>query len=275
MSADAGQGGGPQRLDAIETVFQVALVTLQRTLRGGRLVLIAALLLLPGVLAYAVGRDGSDREQERMLYHTLVFYHFGIAVPATALVLATAFPWPESDEGTLTYWFTAPVQRWAVHLGRTIAALVVGEAALTLSVVALALPLNPSGAVDVLGPARTALTATLLAFPAYLGIFTLLATITRRGMIGGLGLILVENSLAMFAGGNLGRLTMLVYVRSLLHPAASRAGRLILEQKTGVTEPAAASTAILVFASVAIVTLAAALVLVQVIEYRGKHAQPT
>ncbi len=263
-----------RRLDPAETILQVALVTLQRSLRGGRSLLLLALIVLPAVIAYAIGRGAGDEKQARVLYETLAFYHFGIAAPATALVLATAFPWPESDEGTLTYWFTAPVRRWAVHLGRIVANLLLGSGTLCLAVLALALPLDPSDAVDVAGPVRTSLTATLLAYPAYVGIFSLLATITRRGMIGGLALILVENFLGVIPAGNVSRITMLLYVRSLLHPAASPLGQTILEEKAGVATPATAGTAVGVFLSVTVLTIGLALVFVRTIEYRGKHAQP-
>ena len=266
-------GGTPRRLDAIESIFQVALITMKRTLRGKRMLWIVALLALPSLLAWAVARDLPAARQERFFYETLVFYQFGIAVPAVALLMATSFPWPESDEGTLTYWFTSPVRRWTVHLGRMIASLIVGTLVLPLAVVALALPLNPGDTVDLTGPVRTAATATLLAFPAYLGMFSLTCTWLRRGLIGGVILILVENSLSLVTG-NLARLTMVFYVRSILWPATSPLGRYVLENSARIEEPASSSTAIIVFITVAIVSIAGALLLVEVLEYRGKHAQP-
>ena len=263
----------PRRPDAVEAVFQVAVLTLKRTLRGKRMLWILALLALPCVLAWSVARGLPPERQERFFYETLVFYQFGIAVPAVALLMATAFPWPQSDEGTLTYWFTSPVRRWTVSLGRTIASLVVGVLVLPLAVLALALPLDPGETVELAGPVRTAATATLLAFPAYLGVFSLLCTWLRRGLIGGVCLILVENSLSLVTG-NLARLTMVFYVRSIVWPATSDLGRRVLEESAQIDQPASSTTAIAVFVTVTVVALAATCVLVEVLEYRGKHAQP-
>lgn len=265
--------GIPRRLDAIESVFQVALITLKRTLRGKRMLWIVALLALPCFLAWAVARDLPPERQERFFYDTLVFYQFGIAVPAVALLMATAFPWPESDEGTLTYWFTSPVRRWTVHLGRTIASLVVGTLVLPVAVLALALPLNPGESVELAGPVRVAATATLLAFPAYLGMFSLVCTWLRRGLIGGVFLILIENSLSLVTG-NLAKLTMVFYVRSILWPSTSPLGRYVLENSARIEEPASSSNAIIVFVAISVVSIGGALLLVEALEYRGKHAQP-
>jgi len=261
------------RPDAIEVLFQVALLSLRRMVRGKRLLLVAALLLLPAALAWAVPRGRPPAVQERFFYETLAFYQFGIAVPAVALLMASAFPWPESDEGTLTYWFTAPVRRWTVHLGRTLAALALGVVVLPLAVVALALPLDPGETVRLAGPVRTAATATLLAFPAYLGVFGALCTWTRRGLVAGIVVIILENSLALVTG-SFARLTIVFYVRSLLWPAASDLGRDVLRRAAQIDEPAASATAVAVFLGVALVTIGASLLIVEVLEYRGKHAQP-
>ncbi len=262
-----------RRLDAVESVYQVTLLTLRRTLRGKRMLWIAALLALPCILAWSVARGLDPERQERFFYETLVFYQFGIAVPSVALLMATAFPWPESDEGSLTYWFTAPVRRWTVHLGRTLASLAIGAIVLPVAVLALALPLDPGDSVELAGPVRTAVTATLLAFPAYLAVFSLLCTWLRRGLIGGVFLILVENSLSLVTG-NLAKLTVVYYVRSILWPATSLLGRRVLENAARIDDPASSATAITVFVAVTIVALGIAMVLVEVLEYRGKHAQP-
>jgi len=262
-----------RRLDAIESVFQVTLATLRRALRGKRLMLVALLLGLPCLLAWSIARGEEPRIQENFLYSMLTFYQFGIAVPGLALLMATTFPWPESDEGTLTYWFTLPVRRWTVHLGRILASTLIGIVLLPIGVVLLAAPLDAGEAVKLGGPIRTAATATMLAFPAYLGFFTLMSTWTRRGLIWGVVLILIENSLSLVTG-NLARMTIVFYVRSLLWPATSTVGRRILEKAARMDAPAAPSTAIGVFLGVALVATVMALVVVEVTEYRGKHGQP-
>ena len=54
--------GTPRPLDAVESVFQVALITLKRTLRGKRMLWIAALLAVP-----VYGQQAVDPEQRLAL----------------------------------------------------------------------------------------------------------------------------------------------------------------------------------------------------------------
>ncbi len=258
------------RTDAVETVFHVAVISLRRALRGKRILWVLLMVLLPAALSLLIAHVADGGDQEDYFYSALVLYHFGIAVPATALILATAFPWPECDEGTLTYWFTAPVSRWAVHLGRLIAAYVLGSVTRPLCVLAIGLPLDPEHAHG--ESIRAAVTATLLAYPAYVAVFSVLTTITRRGLVIGVVGILIENSLSFFQG-TIQQLTVVHYVRVLLWPSSSRRGRRVLDEAFGISEASPTWEAIVVMASVTVVGLLATLLLVSVTEFRGRHGQ--
>lgn len=264
----------PRRLDAFETVYQTAALALRRTFRGGRLFVALALVLLPLTASLPVAKYAPAREQEQFFYTMLSFYHFGIAVPAVALVFATSFPWPEAEEGTLTYWFTAPVSRWAVHLGRFLASWVVGAVVLPLSIVAIAAPLGTAPESELRAVAVTSVSATLLAYPAYLALFWLVATVARRGLAIGVFFILAENFMSIVPS-NIVRATLIHYVRSMIHPAVPATSRMRAEKLLHVIEPTATSTAVLTFVLVWCVALVLSLLLVEWIEYRGKISQAT
>ena len=266
-----------KRTDAFETVFQVALVTLRRIVRSKRIVWALLLVALPLLLSATVMPDAEQRHQVKFYFIAVVAYHATISVPATALVMATSFPWPECDEGTLTYWFTAPVWRWAVHLGRVAAALILGWLILPLGVLAIGGPLDIPWEVKG-GLVMAAVTATLLAYPAYLAVFSLVTTWTRRGLIVGVVAIILENGVGAISG-NIARLTGIFYVRTLLLKVASGEARWNPELARGGRGHAEAmantSTAecIAVLVTVAVVGLALTLILVQITEYRGRHGQ--
>jgi ABC-type transport system involved in multi-copper enzyme maturation permease subunit len=262
----------PRRLDAVEAVWQVAALTVRRSFRGGRFWTALALVLFPLALSFPVGARADARHQEELFYGVLGFYHFGLAVPAVALAFATAFPWPEAEEGTLTWWFTSPVPRWTVHLGRWAAALAVGSLLLPLSVVALVLPLHAGPAADLGTVAWSAAAATLLVYPSYLGLFWLVSTAFRRGLAVGVVYILVENLFSLVEG-NLAGLTMIRYVRSFVHPAIPAGSRGRAEPFLLALEPVAAGTSVTVFLAAAAASLVLSLLLIGVVEYRGKSAQ--
>lgn len=261
-----------RRLDAVETIFQTALLTLRRSFRGGRFVVAIVLILFPLALSIPVGARSTAAQQEKLFYGVLGFYHFGLAVPAVALAFATAFPWPEAEEGTLTYWFTAPVRRWALHFGRFAAAAVVGSLLLPLSVIALAFPLSPAPESELATVATSAVAATLLAYPAYLGIFWLVSTWFRKGLAVGVVYIVIENTLGLVRG-NLSKLTMIHYVRSHVHPAIPPGSRRRAAAFLQEIEPSSVGTALGTFVGVALLTLVLSLLLVETIEYRGKVSQ--
>lgn len=264
----------PPRLDIVETVFQTMLLTLRRALRGRRLVVASLLVVLPLLASVPVGLWAKPRANDGFFYSMLALWHFGLAVPGVALAFATAFPWPEAEEGTLTWWFTAPVPRWAIHLGRFLAAWAVGSLVLPLGVVAIAAPLSPRPEAQILGTVVASITTTLLAYPAYLAIFWLAATVVKRGLVFGVCFVVVENSLSWIPA-NVAKATLVFYVRAMVFPSIPKSSRFSAERLVRDLEMVGRPTAAMVFAAAAVVALVLALLLVEWIEYRGKESQAT
>jgi ABC-type transport system involved in multi-copper enzyme maturation permease subunit len=263
-----------KRIDAFETVFQVAQITVRRSLRGWRVLAALAVIALPALLAWVVRSGGADpAKQEHFFYGVLAYYQFGIAAPVIAMLSATSFPWPEAEEGTLTYWFTSPVRRWAVLLGRYMAGLVVGSILLPLAVVALALSLDLAPTADTWGVARAAVTATLLVLPAYLAFFQLVAVLSRHGLVIGVVFVVLENLIAL-APGLIVRLTLVFYVRSMLLPAVPKDAQVGSGAVMKLADAATTGESIAAFVAVTVVSLGLSLLAVEHIEYRGRTSQP-
>jgi ABC-type transport system involved in multi-copper enzyme maturation permease subunit len=261
------------RLDAFEAVFQVAQLTARRALTGWRVWSALGLALLPAALAALVRAGGADEAaQERFFYGMLSLWQFGITVPVSALLFATAFPWPEAEEGTLTYWFTSPVPRWTVMLGRWLASLAIGSVTLAAGVLAVGLPLRTPPGAETEAVMRSALAATLMAYPAYLALFQLVATRFRWGLVSGVVFVFVENFVSLLTG-TIVKLTLIFYVRSLVWPAVPRDSRGAAGDFLRIAEPASSAAAVTTFAVVAVLALGLSLLLVQFIEYRGRASQ--
>jgi predicted PurR-regulated permease PerM len=195
------------------------------------------------------------------------------AVIFVALVFATAFPWPEAEEGTLTYWFTSPIPRWTVSLGRYIAALLVGTVILTVGVFGIGLPLHTRPEADLGQVTRVAAAATLMAYPAYLALFQLVSSVFRKGLAFGVVFIFVENFIALLTGPIV-QLTLIHYVRSQLSRAIPPDSLRSAARLVNVAEPASNFAAITAFAGVTVVALGLSLFVVEWIEYRGRTSQP-
>jgi len=261
-----------KRIDAFESVFQVAQLAVRRTLKGARATICAVTILLPLAISLLVrGHGAGEKQQAQYFFNMLGVYHFGIAVPLTALLFATSFPWPEAEEGTLTYWFTSPVRRWTVLLGRYLASVVVAEVLLCVGVLAIGLPLRTTAESGVSSVMVSAVTSTLLVVPAYLALFQLASTLTRFGLTLGFIFILIENVVSVIPGA-FQRVTLVFYVRSQLFASIPEKAR----QFGGVlrvTDPAENWVALTVFGCVTLVALGLSLLLVESIEYRGRTSQ--
>jgi ABC-type transport system involved in multi-copper enzyme maturation permease subunit len=266
----------PPRPHALATVLLVMGISLRRGLRGKRLLAVLGITVFPALLSLLVSRTGAGLdEQAEFFYSVLSTIHLVIVIPCVALTLATAFPWPEAEEGTLTYWFTTPAWRWAVHLGRYLASVVLGWALLPIAFLGLYLPLSAPPEAELWQMTWNGMIVTWLAFPAYLGIFGLVATIFRKGVVFGVVFIVLENSLALFQG-NIQKLTVVYYMRAFLWKSVPSSMRSTVTDWF-ITDPQAplaeSSEALVMFATVPVVTLALALVAIHLIEYRAKQGQ--
>lgn len=262
-----------KRIDPFESVYQVAQLAVKRSYKGARAWICLAIVCLPAAISVLVrSQDTSPKNQLDFFYGMLGVYHFGIAVPVTALLFASSFPWPEAEEGTLTYWFTSPVRRWTVLAGRYVAALLVGAALLCLDILAIGLPLNTAPEFELAGVMGAAVASTLLVLPAYLALFQLLSVFTRFCLIIGVVYVLIENVVSVIPGA-FANATLVFYVRSQLYPSIPEAHRRAADEVFRVTEPATTMTALGTFAGVTALALGLSLLLVETIEYRGRNAQ--
>jgi ABC-type transport system involved in multi-copper enzyme maturation permease subunit len=272
--SDAARPSTPRapRIDPFEAVYQAAQLAVKRAFKGARAWVCLVIVLLPAAVSFLVRSHGtSPKNQEEYFYGMLGVYHFAIAAPVTALLFASSFPWPEAEEGTLTYWFTSPVRRWTVLAGRYVAALLVGALLLCVDVLAIGLPLQTAPEAQLASVMGAAVASTLLVLPAYLAIFQLASTVTRFCLIIGVVYVLIENVVSI-ANVAFVRATMVFYVRSQLYPSIPEKSRDAAEV-FHVIEPASAWTSLATFAGVTVVALGLSLFLVESIEYRGRNAQ--
>ena len=256
----------------------VAAMTLRRAIRGRRLAFTVLMLALPlGLSLLFVHNARETTSHVRFLYPVLSFLHFGLVVPLVALTFATTFPWPAADDGTLTYWFTSPIPRWSVVLGRYGAQVALGCLVLPLSVLGLLWPLQPPEAFDTAAMAWSAVEATWLAYPAYLALFSTVTITFRWGVVFAIVFVVVENFLSLFQGA-IQRITLVFYTRCRL--TADVPDGLTDREVDSITkalqtmEPVAPGYAAIALATVAVAALLASLVFIHLIEYRGKHASP-
>lgn len=277
MNETAGLPEPPNRLDAFEAVFQSARLWLLRGIRGRRLLWMLAAILLLGGISYLVG-EFADRPHShvRFLYRGVGTLLLGVVVPACALLLSTAFPWPEAQEGTLTYWQTLPIPRWTTLLGRYLSCWIIGSLLLPLAVLVLYLPLELDPEVRADEFAIAAVAATLLVYPAYLAVFTLLCTALRRGLVIGVVFMLIENSFSFLKGMALQKLSLVFYSRcyvlSSIPDEPSRYQRMGLRNMALDPEMVVAgSYAAIVFVGVILVCTGLAMAVVSTTEYRTKQ----
>jgi ABC-type multidrug transport system permease subunit len=235
------------------------------SLRGKRVLVAAAVTALAPLLSTAF-RDASPVVLERIV--VLILLPF--LLPLVAVSLGSGLLYDEAEEGTLTYLFTAPVSKASILLGKWAAALIVGWT-ITGASLGLTLLLTPVP-LEELGPfVRACWLAVLLGTPAYLGVFTLLGALMRRGFLAGLIYAYGYEMVVGYIPGGMKRLSLLYFLRSLLEPVAPDK-----DPFDGAFEGLAASperTCVLVLASVAVACVVLALLLVPRKEYRARNVQ--
>jgi len=119
----------PQASRLVRAVFQVAQLTARRMAKGWRPAIGRARRAPSRRLRRPGPRNGASQDEPGRFSSTRCSggWHFGIAVPVVALLFASRFPWPESDEGTLRTGFTSPIRRWNVCSDASAASLLVGS----------------------------------------------------------------------------------------------------------------------------------------------------
>jgi len=250
---------------AAEAAGQVMVRQIGASLRGKRFLVAAAATSLAPLLSLAF-RDTSPVILERIVALILVPF----LLPLVAVSLGSGLLYDEAEEGTLTYLFTAPVARPSILLGKWAAALVAGWAiafgSLGLTLLLTSVPL------DDLGPfVRSCWIAVLLGTPAYLGVFTLLGALFRRGFLAGLIYAYGYEMVVGYVPGGAKRLSLLYFLRSLLEPGAP--DKQPFEGAFFGLPPEAERTCVVVLSAVAVAGLVLALLVAPRMEYRARNVQ--
>jgi ABC-2 type transport system permease protein len=167
-----------------------------RTMTPAVLAALVALVLLPMLFAIAFAARGalSGDPVEFLLQRTDQLIG-GLATPLFALLLGTSAFAAESEDGTLHYLVTTTTPRWWITLVRTGFA-AVGTALLSAATVWGTGWIAANGS-DPEGVSSAFTIATAFGGATYAALFTLLALMTRRALVTGLGYILIwEGTLA-------------------------------------------------------------------------------
>jgi ABC-2 type transport system permease protein len=237
-------------------------LTLEGMLWSRRSALMAVLLGLPVVLSLLY-RVSLHARMPRLtgydLYGVLVaIYYVRNVVPLAALFYATSLIADEVEGKTLTYLLTRPVRRSSILAGK-LAAYLATTLSLTLpAVVASFFVLTTAEGSAGVGARVPDLLRDLgtiaLALVVYGALFTLLGVLLRRPMIPGL-LFLFVWELAAHLPGNMPRLTITAYLRSLVSHRPAQEGLAALFERT---LPAGESILTLVALSLALLAAAVA-----------------
>jgi ABC-2 type transport system permease protein len=246
-----------------EAAGQVMLRQLQASLRGKRLLGAAAVAALPPLLVALPGGDA-----DVLLVRVLAQVFVSFLLPIVAIALGSGLLFEESEEGTLTFLFSTPISKAAVLLGKWSAALLAGWGLAFASLGATLL----LGKTPAEGPfLRASILVVALGYAAYLGMFTLLGTLFRRGYIAGLIYAFGFELVLAFIPGAAKRLSVGFYLRSLLEPTTGH--KEPFEDFFRMMPPDSAGTCATVLALVAAATVAAAILIVPLKEFRARNVQ--
>jgi ABC-2 type transport system permease protein len=221
--------------------------SLATTLPGKKALILMVVLVIPPLLWLPV-MDESPEHRGEVLMAVLLFLYLQFLAPVSGLLFGTGIILDEAGSGNLPFLFTRPAPRSSIVLGKFVAALLVGTAALTVSLAAtLALS---SGAEVREGLAGRAFLAVLLAFPAYLAAFAFLGALTRWALLGGFLYAFGLEGFLGFIPGMVRQTTLLHYSRSLLGEWEAR--KVTMELLTRGTGPAETGTAVTVLLGVTV-----------------------
>jgi ABC-2 type transport system permease protein len=201
---------------ALATLFALSV---ERLIRGRRLLVLLVLLLLPTaftLLARRYAREFNAQANEEVF----VFYMIPQALlPLTLLVFASGIVQDEVEEQTLTYLLIRPLPRWAIYLVKLAAVVLVSATlvALGTSVVLLAIHWGTPELWGKIFPDRALRVGGLFALAAlaYGSLFGCLSLIVRRSMSLGIAYILVFEGLFANVDFVVRKGTVMYYIRVL------------------------------------------------------------
>src|SRR6516162_6155495 len=162
-------------LSALAALFWL---TLRQHARGRRLLVLAALYLLPiGIAILARSLSPTDPTAP-LLFNVVLTLIPHALVPLTALLYASGMIQDEIEEQTLTYLLVRPLPKWSIYLTKWLATLIVTSVLTAVFTLATYLAIHVGIGGDFLGPQplRALKTACLfaLALVAYCSILGLI-----------------------------------------------------------------------------------------------------
>src|SRR5208282_2115292 len=202
----------------LSRLVSVASLSLRGSLRGPRLIGLAAFALVPTLIVAAIA---SAHPAPRALSNAAEGLFASLTVPIVVMVIVLVLSVGqfrnEIDAETLVYLTDRSVSRVVIVLGKFLGALV---ASLALILPAALLPLAVASLAG--GPAYAAnvpvvlATSALLAAAAYGGFFLLLGLVSRSALLIGLLYGFLWEELLPLLPGDVPRLTVSFYLRDLL-----------------------------------------------------------
>jgi ABC-2 type transport system permease protein len=204
----------------VPAVLTLMRLSLERIIRGRRLVVLAVLFLIPAGIALLARHYNPEEDISGGVRELLLFFLIPNAlVPFAALMLGSGQIQDEVEEQTLTYLLIRPLPRWLIYVVKAAATALVA-AGLTgvftlITVAAIYLnnplvrePVTPGFAVRITG-------LLVLASVAYSALFTALGVFFKRALVLGMAYILAFEGIFANVDFVIRKATVMYYTRVL------------------------------------------------------------
>ena len=190
-----------------------------RALAGRRRTLLMLLLAFAPVLLGVIIRLGNGGPRPNRLEPALEGLIVTSVMPLVALVLGTAALGSELDDGTAVHIITKPIPRWAIMLPKLIVAGVLSAGLLFVSTILSGTLIGGLGQEQIQVTVAFAIGVVVGSF-VYVAIFLALSAATSRGLIIGLGYVLLWEGLLAGALPGTQLLSVREYVNGIVSALA-------------------------------------------------------
>ena len=225
-ATDAATSGADRPLGLWFSAFWIAFFSFREMLRRRRILSVGLLMLLPVILVVAWRLlDKSGVISPELLLANLsgmVYIHFMVAIVSLAFGLSAIGE--SADEGTIIYYWTRPLRREAIYLGRLIAAQTVSAVLVTGSLVVCFLAMVV-GNFDVMSWEFlklyvSACVVIVCGACVYTAVFACVGTWLRKPLLPAILFAFGWESIGGNAPLRLQELTVVFHLRNLLHNSA-------------------------------------------------------
>lgn len=222
--------GNDRPLGLAVSAYWIAFFSYREMVRRRRILSVGLLMLLPVVLAVAwrlLDREGAI-PPELLLANLsgMVYIHFMVAIVSLAFGLSAIGE--SADEGTIIYYWTRPLRREAIYLGRLVAAQAVAGLLVAGSLVAAFLVMTVGNfgiiTLDFLKLYVSACLVILFGAAVYTAIFAAVGTGLKKPMLPAILFAFGWESIGGNAPLRLQELTVVFHLRNLLHNTAASTG---------------------------------------------------